>query len=149
MTKLRNLAALVALSGAAVLPACSMFGGNSGSDQASRASYPSQPHSYAATPNYNATPQASPELTPDTIRNVQQTLQQDGGYRGRVDGIWGPATQTAVRGYQQQHNLNVTGRLDHETLSAMNLGPAQDSVQPPTEQRYGSNYNPPPPAPAN
>ena len=37
MTKLRNLAALVALSGAAVLPACSMFGGNSGSDQVSRA----------------------------------------------------------------------------------------------------------------
>ena len=52
MIKIRNLAALLALSGVAVLPACSMFGGDS-SSRSSRASYSSQ--SYAAAPNYNST----------------------------------------------------------------------------------------------
>ena len=41
MIKIRNLAALLALSGVAVLPACSMFGGDS-SSRSSRASYSSQ-----------------------------------------------------------------------------------------------------------
>src|SRR6476660_326285 len=92
MIKTRNLAALLALSSVAVLPACSWFDGGS---RSSRVGSPTR--SYAATPNYNATPQAqTTELTPDMIRNVQQTLQQDGSYHGRVDGVWGPSTQAAV-----------------------------------------------------
>ena len=146
MIKIRNLAALLALSGVAVLPACSMFGGDS-SSRSSRASYSSQ--GYAAAPNYNSTSQVGPELTPDMIRNVQQALQQDGTYRGRVDGVWGPGTQAAVRTYQQQHNMNATGQLDQDTLAAMNLGAAPNNAQQqPGSQRYGSNsapnYNPPP-----
>jgi peptidoglycan hydrolase-like protein with peptidoglycan-binding domain len=144
MIKTRNLAALLALSSVAVLPACSWFDGGS---RSSRVGSPTR--SYAATPNYNATPQAqTTELTPDMIRNVQQTLQQDGSYHGRVDGVWGPSTQAAVRGYQQQHNLNATGQLDQDTLAAMNLGGQNNAAQPPN-QRYGSNYNPPPPPPPN
>ena len=147
MIKLRTIAPLLALLGLAALPACSMFGGDSGSS--SRASRPSS--SYAATPNYStpAPPMAqSTELTPDMMRNVQQTLQQAGMYRGRIDGVWGPGTQAAVRSYQQQHNLNATGQLDRDTLSAMNLAQGQNNAQQPTTQRYGSNYNPdntPPP----
>ena len=79
------------------------------------------------------------------IRSVQQSLQQGGLYQGRVDGVWGPSTQAAVRGYQQQHNMNATGQLDQATLAAMNLGPAQNNAQEqPANQTYGSNYNPPP-----
>ena len=83
------------------------------------------------------------------IRNVQQALQQDGTYRGRVDGVWGPGTQAAVRTYQQQHHMNATGQLDQDTLAAMNLGTAPNNAQQqPGSQRYGSNsapnYNPPP-----
>ena len=83
------------------------------------------------------------------IRNVQQALQQDGTYQGRVDGVWGPGTQAAVRTYQQQHNMNATGQLDQDTLAAMNLGAAPNNAQQqPGSQRYGSNsapnYNPPP-----
>jgi len=144
MIKTRNLAALLALSSVAVLPACSWFDGSS---RSSRAGSPTR--SYAATPNYNATPQAqTTELTPGMIRNVQQTLQQDGSYHGSVDGVWGPSTQAAVRGYQQHHNLNATGQLDQDTLAAMNLGGQNNAAQPPN-QRYGSNYNPPPPPPNN
>ena len=138
MIKTRNFAMLLALSSVAVLPACSMFGGGS---QSSRAG---STRSYAAaTPNSTST-----ELTPDMIRNVQQTLQQNGSYHGPVDGVWGPSTQAAVRGYQQQHNLNATGQLDQDTLAAMNLAGGNNASQPPN-QRYGSNYNPPPPPPPN
>ena len=133
MIKVRNLAALLALSGVAVLPACSMFGDEN--SRSSRASYPSQ--SYAAAPSAS-------ELTPDTTQQVQQKLQQQGLYSGRMDGVWGPATEAAVRSYQQQHNLNATGKLDADTLASLNLGTSQTyGNAPPADQRYGSNYNPP------
>jgi hypothetical protein len=148
MMKIHHLAALVALSGVAVLPACSMFGGDN-SSRSSRTSY-SSPR-YAAAPNYNSTSQS--ELTPDMIRNVQQALQQDGTYRGSVDGVWGPGTQAAVRTYQQQHNMNATGQLNRDTLAAMNLGAAPDNAQQPDSQRYGNNsapnYDPPPSGDSN
>jgi peptidoglycan hydrolase-like protein with peptidoglycan-binding domain len=111
-----------------------MFGGGDNS-QANR-SYPS----YAsAQPGY-AMPQA-PELTPDMTQQVQQKLQQDGLYRGPIDGVWGPGTEAGLRTYQQQHNLNATGKLDANTLASLSIGPQ--------EQRYGSNYNPPGNPPAN
>ena len=139
MIKVRNLAALLALSSVAVLPACSMFGDEN--SRSSRASYTSQ--SYAAAPSAS-------ELTPDTTQQVQQKLQQQGLYSGRVDGVWGPATEAAVRSYQQQQNLNATGKLDPDTIAALdmatnpNAGQNTGSAQPPASQRYGSNYNPPP-----
>jgi peptidoglycan hydrolase-like protein with peptidoglycan-binding domain len=144
MIKTHNLAVLLALSSVAALPACSMFGGGSQSSRTGSAT-----RSYAATPNYSSTSQPqNTELTPDMIRNVQQTLQQDGSYHGSVDGVWGPSTQAAVRTYQQRHNMNATGQLDQDTLAAMNLGGQNNASQPPN-QRYGSNYNPPPPPPNN
>ena len=123
MTKVRNVATLLALCGVAALPACSMFGGN----QSSRSSYPS----YAASPQ-------SPQLSQDMIQQVQGRLQEQGIYHGNIDGVWGPGTESAVRSYQQQHNLNATGKLDVDTLASLNLGTNQSN------QRYGSNYNPPP-----
>jgi peptidoglycan hydrolase-like protein with peptidoglycan-binding domain len=138
MTKVRNVATVLALCGAAALPACSMFGGG---NQNSRASYPT----YAAAPTYAAPQQSA--VSPDMIRQVQGTLQQQGLYHGSVDGVWGPGTESAVRSYQQQHNLNTSGQLDASTLSSMNIATNQNygNSQPPNDQRYGSNYNPPPP----
>jgi peptidoglycan hydrolase-like protein with peptidoglycan-binding domain len=138
--KVRNLAALLALSSVAVLPACSWLGIDDNNRQTSRAAPASQ--SYAAAP---ASQTSAPELTPDMIRSVQQNLQQGGLYHGRVDGVWGPSTQAAVRSYQQQHNMNATGQLDQATLSAMNLAPGQNNAQEqPANQTYGSNDNPQP-----
>lgn len=141
MTRTRNLAALIALASVVALPACSMFGG----DSSSRASRSSASQS-AAAPTYSNSAQAAPAqtgpLTPETVRSVQQSLQQDGLYRGRVDGVWGPATQAAVRGYQQRHNMTVTGQLDADTMSAMNIVQRSAQQEPPDSQRYGSNSPP-------
>jgi peptidoglycan hydrolase-like protein with peptidoglycan-binding domain len=138
----RNVPTLLVLSGIAVLPACSMFGGDSSRGQASRAT---TPRPASAQQDYPS-PQ-SPELTQDMIRQVQERLQQQGMYRGRLDGVWGPATGSAVRSYQEQHNLNATGKLDVPTLASLNLGtnPNYGSTQqqPPGNQ-YGSSSNAPP-----
>ena len=84
-------------------------------------------------------------MTPDTVRQVQQTLQQQGLYKSRVDGVWGPGTQAAVRTYQQQHNMNATGQLDQDTLASLSGGgnEQQGSVQQPqpSSQAYYNNNN--------
>jgi peptidoglycan hydrolase-like protein with peptidoglycan-binding domain len=58
--------------------------------------------------------------TRDQIKGVQGRLARDGFYRGRVDGVWGPATADAVSKYQAAHNLAVTGKLNTETLDSFN-----------------------------
>ena len=119
-----------------------MPGGGNDSRQASRVNY--------------SVPQ-SPGLSQDTIQRVQIRLQQAGTYNGRIDGLWGPATEASVRNYQQQHNLNATGQLDGDTLASHNLGGAPQnygSAQPngnvmpdgttqPSVQRYGANNTAP------
>jgi peptidoglycan hydrolase-like protein with peptidoglycan-binding domain len=126
MIKLHNIAALLAISSVAALPACSMFGGDNNASRTSR-----------------STPQ-SPALSQDMVQQVQTRLQQQGMYRGSIDGQWGPATEAAVRSYQQQHDINATGQLDTATLASLNLGSKQISANtPPTIQRSGSYYNPP------
>jgi peptidoglycan hydrolase-like protein with peptidoglycan-binding domain len=151
--KASSLAAFLALSGVAILPACSMFGGGGsgggvGGRQVSTAA-PTSP-SYASSPNYNSTQQtAGNEMSPDMIRKVQQNLNQAGLYKARVDGVWGPQTEAAVRDYQQQHNFNATGELDQQTLDAMNLGTNNNNqsnaaTQNGGQQQQSTNYNPPP-----
>lgn len=56
------------------------------------------------------------------LRQAQQQLRAAGLYKGRVDGRMGPATRRAVMAFQQQHNLNATGTLDQQTLSALQNG---------------------------
>ncbi len=104
MIKFRNVAALLALSSVAALPACSMFGENNSSQQSS------------------ASVSRSPAVSQAMVQQVQTRLQQAGTYSGRIDGLWGPETQAAVRSYQQQNNLNATGQLDSDTLASLNLG---------------------------
>jgi peptidoglycan hydrolase-like protein with peptidoglycan-binding domain len=136
MTKFRNLGLLLALSSVATLPACSMFRGGNDNSQASSAAAPS---AASAQPNYSTQQQVAAQqpLTPDTIRQVQQTLQQQGLYHARVDGVWGPGTQAAVRSYQQKNNLSTSGQLDQQTLASLNLGTDQSS------QNSGNNGQPP------
>jgi len=55
------------------------------------------------------------------VKQVQTRLQQQGQYGGAVDGVWGPATQTALESFQQSHGLNVTGQIDSPTLASLNL----------------------------
>ena len=122
MMKPRNLSALLALGALTALPACSMFGGDShGSSQYSQSTAPA---SYGTPATASAATGTSGTVAPVSagmIRKVQTALQQNNDYRGHVDGVWGPMTESGVRKWQQAHNLTTTGEIDMATLQSMNI----------------------------
>ena len=61
-------------------------------------------------------------LPPDqVIANVQSALQQQGYYRGDVDGLIGPLTRGAIADYQRDHGLYTTSTIDQPTLQALGM----------------------------
>jgi len=62
-------------------------------------------------------------LMPGAIRAVQTRLRALNFYNGRVDGIWGQDTQTAIARFQQGRGLQPSGQLNPATISAMGLAP--------------------------
>jgi hypothetical protein len=57
------------------------------------------------------------------VRSVQQALNDKGYNAGSVDGQWGPATEDAVRRFQQASGLPQTGELGRSTLVALGVAP--------------------------
>jgi peptidoglycan hydrolase-like protein with peptidoglycan-binding domain len=49
-----------------------------------------------------------------SVAIMQEVLDSEGAHV-RIDGLWGPATEAALRHYQKVHGLEVTGRLDQPT----------------------------------
>ena len=61
-------------------------------------------------------------LPPDqVIANVQSALQQQGYYRGEVDGLIGPLTRGAIADYQRDHGLYETAAIDQPTLQSLGM----------------------------
>ena len=54
------------------------------------------------------------------VEKIQTALNSSGASL-TVDGRWGPKTSAAVKAYQQQHNLKVTGRADKATREALSV----------------------------
>lgn len=57
----------------------------------------------------------------DTVRKVQQKLNDEGFRAGPVDGIWGPKTQSAVKNFQEKKGIEATGQLDEKTLAELDV----------------------------
>jgi peptidoglycan hydrolase-like protein with peptidoglycan-binding domain len=55
----------------------------------------------------------------EAVQQVQQVLQRMGFAIGKPDGQFGPKTATAVRLFQAQAGLTVTGAVDVLTLAAL------------------------------
>jgi peptidoglycan hydrolase-like protein with peptidoglycan-binding domain len=70
-----------------------------------------------------AAPAANAPLAPGAVRNVQGRLRELGFYRGDIDGVWGPSTQTAIEQFQQGRGLQVNGQLNPVTMQALGLDP--------------------------
>ena len=68
-------------------------------------------------------------LNPTEVRNLQVRLRQLGYYRGPVDGEWGPGMQAALQRFQQSSGIQVSGRLNPQSVTAMGLNP-DDLSQP-------------------
>jgi hypothetical protein len=56
------------------------------------------------------------------IADVQALLQQQGYYRGEVDGLLGPLTREALTAYQRDNGLYATAVIDEPTLDSLGLG---------------------------
>ena len=55
------------------------------------------------------------------VADVQATLQDQGYYRGEVDGLMGPLTRSALADFQRDHGLISTAALDEPTLASLGL----------------------------
>lgn len=78
------------------------------------------PVQHAAPPFRRTLALQEPRLDGDDVRLVQQRLA-DLGYRqvGVIDGIFGPATDAAVRAFQQQQRLEVDGIVGLQTWTSL------------------------------
>ena len=56
-----------------------------------------------------------------TVRDVQQALQNKGYDVGPIDGVMGQRTQSALREFQQQQGLTRSGRIDQQTMTALDV----------------------------
>jgi peptidoglycan hydrolase-like protein with peptidoglycan-binding domain len=57
----------------------------------------------------------------ETIKQVQQALNDKGHDAGPVDGIMGPKTQQGLKDFQKAQGMRESGRLDQQTLSALGV----------------------------
>ncbi|HET9419249.1 MAG TPA: peptidoglycan-binding domain-containing protein, partial [Chthoniobacterales bacterium] len=66
---------------------------------------------------------APPDVQRDIVIAAERALAGQGFYHGDIDGVYGPALEFSLRAYQSRVRLAVTGRLDLETLAALELLP--------------------------
>jgi photosystem II stability/assembly factor-like uncharacterized protein len=87
----------------------------------------------AQTPATSASRRAAPPATPqrsnasvsnDTIRRAQEALERAGYEIGTPDGQMGPRTVAAVKRFQTDRYINVSGELDENTLAALGVSAA-------------------------
>lgn len=76
-------------------------------------------------------PEKSAERSKEDIMKVQRALKQGNYYQGAIDGILGPATQKAIKEFQQVSGLPATGQLDDETFKRiLELLPEEPNREP-------------------
>lgn len=61
-------------------------------------------------------PEARRPLSDPIVERVQGALKGLSFYAGNVDGLNGPATEKAIRAYQEKNGLEATGKIDQPLL---------------------------------
>lgn len=80
---------------------------------------PSVSGNFVRTPYENA----PPEVQQDVIARAERKLAKRDLYRGALDGIFNSEVEFSLRAYQSRIGLPATGRLDLQTLAALELLP--------------------------
>ncbi len=75
--------------------------------------------------NFIGTPfqNAPPEVLRRLIVDAQKILARHGLFKSEITGVFGPDLEFSLRAYQSRVGLESTGRLDLETLAALELLP--------------------------
>jgi peptidoglycan hydrolase-like protein with peptidoglycan-binding domain len=61
------------------------------------------------------------QMDEETVRQVQQQLNDKGHDAGPVDGIFGKRTRKALKDFQKAEGMQPTGKLDRETMAALGI----------------------------
>ena len=56
-----------------------------------------------------------------TVRQIQTKLKSWGYYSGGIDGVYGSATEAAVKAFQRKNGLTVDGKAGPQTLQALGI----------------------------
>jgi peptidoglycan hydrolase-like protein with peptidoglycan-binding domain len=89
---------------------------------------PSKPQQTAQN-QQSQQPIAAKDLSKSDIRQVQTALNKDGFKVGRIDGLWGHETSSAVRQFQKNKGLQANGQIDQMTVADLGLNSAQFAPQ--------------------
>jgi len=76
------------------------------------------------TQNSNASkpaPSNAVAVSREQTMEMQRALIARNLYQGEADGVWGPKTEAAVRNFQTQSGIEVTGTLDDPTARALGI----------------------------
>jgi hypothetical protein len=94
--------------------------------------YYSQPY-YYGSPYYADAPVYRPRVVYSTVHrtvavprsgldlDVQTALRTKGYYTGALDGVYGPQTADAIRKFQVDNGIAMTGKINGDTLKALGL----------------------------
>ncbi|MBV9074472.1 MAG: peptidoglycan-binding protein [Acidobacteria bacterium] len=77
-------------------------------------------------------------ISDNDIIDAQKKLNDEGYNAGTPDGKLGPHTRAAIRKFQQDKNLTVTGKLDESTLSHLNVAPGKTMANAPSDIGRGA-----------
>lgn len=61
--------------------------------------------------------------TPERYREIQEALSKKGYLTAPANGVWDSNSVDALKRFQQDQNLDATGRLNSLSLIALGLGP--------------------------
>jgi peptidoglycan hydrolase-like protein with peptidoglycan-binding domain len=70
------------------------------------------------------------QLNKDEIMALQNALIKANAYKGKANGMLDAATKTAIRKYQTDHKLKVTGEPNQETLHKLGVAHAAPTTKP-------------------
>jgi len=83
----------------------------------------------SAAPEASGIAAPGQKVSPGMVSSIQQQLNDRGYKVGQVDGVWGPRTRQALAAFQHDQNIPGRGRIDQQTLAALNLGGGQANQQ--------------------
>lgn len=76
-----------------------------------------------------------------TVKKVQQALNKQGYDCGTPDGIMGKKTKAAIKEYQADHDLKVTGTINSKLLKSLNVKAVKDTAKTSSSKKKTSPAN--------
>jgi len=77
----------------------------------------------------------APFVIKNEITKMQETLRDNGHYRGKIDGVFGLRTRDSIRAYQKAEQLPITGQVDAGTAGRLGVRPEWNWDDPQTTER--------------